>query len=98
MRFSLPAHDADGFDAPEIGGPGDEQAIARYLEGERRAAARRILQVGVAALALGGIGLVPLADWWSHGGVVPRVVLAAPLLLCVGILLTAYGAIARARA
>ena len=98
MRFGLPApHAFDDHPAPEIGRGLDEQAIERYLTGERRSAARRILTVGAAALAFGAIGLVPLWSWWTEGGMVPRVVLAAPLLLLVGLALTVYGLVAAAR-
>jgi drug/metabolite transporter (DMT)-like permease len=98
MRLPLPSpREHDGFDPPEIAAGGGDEAIVRYLATERAAAARRIGRVGLAALVLGAIGLVPLVDWWSHGGSAPPVALATPLLLAVGVLLTAYGAVARAR-
>jgi hypothetical protein len=99
MRYGLPApRDLDGEPTPEIGRGLDEAAIERYLSDERRAAARRILGVGAVALTFGAIGLVPLWHWLTEGGVAPRVVLAAPLLLCIGAVLTVYGLAARARA
>jgi hypothetical protein len=98
MRYGLPAGDFDGEPTPEIGRGLDEAAIERYLADERRAGARRILGVGAGALVFGAIGLVPLWQWMNQGGAVPRVVFAAPLLLCIGAVLTVYGLFARARA
>jgi len=83
--------------APVVNSDG-EREIERYLVGERRASAWRLLRVGIGALLFGGLGTVGLHQWWVHGGVMPRVVFAAPFWSVVGAVLTACGGAAWARA
>jgi hypothetical protein len=64
--------------------------LERYLADERRAAARRLLRIGVAALLFGTLGTIPLVRGWIEGGPIPNIAFAAPLLLVLGGLLTRY--------
>ncbi len=72
--------------------------LALYLASERRAAAWRVLRVGLVALVFGALGSVELWREWTSLGYVARVLLAAPFLVVIGTALTGWGAVARRRA
>jgi high-affinity Fe2+/Pb2+ permease len=68
-----------------------EEEIDQYLRGERISAALRLLWIGAITLVLGSVGTLLVYRWWINGGVLPRIVLAGPLLLLVGVPVTGYG-------
>ncbi len=75
-----------------------EEEIDQYLRGERISSALRLLWIGAIALVLGTAGTLLVYRWWTHGGVLPRIVLAGPLLFLAGVPLTGYGLVSLARA
>ena len=74
-----------------------DEEIERYLKQERLSAALRLLWIGAVALVLGGAGSLLVYRWWIHGGVLPRVVLASPLLVLTGVPLVFYALLSLAR-
>ncbi len=79
--------------------PSNDQLIDEYLRRERMSSATRLLSVGALLTAGGSLGSWFVYRWSVDGGVLPRVVLAAPFALMAGVPILLWGAwqLARAR-
>jgi len=75
-----------------------EDEIDAYLRAARISSALRLLWVGVVALFLGAVGSWWVWRWLTSGGVMLKVVLAAPFGVAIGVPLTAISLVSIVRA